>query len=227
MANGQQVDGAVIVQREWRTLVRFALEGLAAGLVASLVFGLAVFIVTSPANAATPDATGALYLKDESGHRTATPLVFTDVRMSIAGIVNRVTVEQRFLNPTDEWREGMYVFPLPEKAAVDHLRMKIGERVIEGMIKERGEAARTYEAARSEGRKATLLDEERPNMFTTSVANIGPHDEIVIAIEYQEAVRYDEGTFRLRFPMAITPRYTPAAVRRLFRRGADDGARTR
>jgi len=210
MANGQQVDGAVIVQREWRTLVRFALEGLAAGLVASLVFGLAVFIVTSPAIAATPDATGALYLKDESGRRIATPLVFTDIRMSVTGIVNRVTVEQRFLNPTDEWREGMYVFPLPEKAAVDHLRMKIGERVIEGMIKERGEAARTYEAARSEGRKATLLDEERPNMFTTSVANIGPHDEIVIAIEYQEAVRYDEGTFRLRFPMAITPRYTPA-----------------
>ena len=123
MANGQQVDGAVIVQREWRTLVRFALEGLAAGLVASLVFGLAVFIVTSPAIAATPDATGALYLKDESGHRTATPLVFTDVRMSVTGIVNRVTVEQRFLNPTDEWREGVYVFPFPDKAAVDHLRM--------------------------------------------------------------------------------------------------------
>ncbi len=73
MANGQQVDGAVIVQREWRTLVRFALEGLAAGLVASLVFGLAVFIVTSPAIAATPDATGALYLKDAErpSHRDA------------------------------------------------------------------------------------------------------------------------------------------------------------
>src|SRR4029450_10087402 len=98
---------------------------------------------------------------------------------------------------------------VPEKAAVDHLRMKVGERVIEGMIKERGEAQRTYENAKNEGRKATLLDQERPNMFVTSVANVGPHDEIVVAIEYQETVRYDEGTFRLRFPMAITPRYTP------------------
>ena len=87
--------------------------------------------------------------------------------------------------------------------------MKVGERVIEGMIKERGEARRTYEAAKSEGRKATLLDEERPNMFTTSVANIGPRDEVVVTLEYQETARYDEGTFRLRFPMAITPRYVP------------------
>jgi Ca-activated chloride channel family protein len=210
MANGQRVDGGVLMQREWRVLVRFVLEGLAAGLVASLVFGLAVFIVTSPAIAASAlPATGGLYLKDEAGTRTPTPLLLTDVRMRVTGIVNRVTVEQRFVNPTDEWREGVYVFPLPDMAAVDHLRMTVGERVIEGMIKERGEARRTYEAARSEGRKATLLDEERPNMFTTSVANIGPHDEIVIAIEYQEAVRYDQGTFRLRFPMAITPRYTP------------------
>jgi Ca-activated chloride channel family protein len=207
--DGQRVDGALVIRSHWKQLARFVLEGLAAGLVASLVFGLAVFIVTSPAVAATPGATGGLYLKDASGDALATPLVFTDVRMSVTGIVNRVTVEQRFVNPTDEWREGIYTFPLPEKAAVDHLRMKVGERVIEGMIKERGEARRTYENAKSEGRKATLLDQERPNMFVTSVANIGPRDEVVVAIEYQETVRYDEGTFRLRFPMAITPRYTP------------------
>ena len=209
MADGRRIDGAVIIRSQWRELARFVLEGFAAGLVASIVLALAVFIVTSPALAATPQATGELYLKDEAGNRVATPLVFTDVRMSVTGIANRVTVEQRFVNPTDEWREGVYTFPLPEKAAVDHLRMKVGERVIEGMIKERGEAKRTYENAKSEGRKATLLDQERPNMFVTSVANIGPRDEIVVTIEYQETVRYDEGTFRLRFPMAITPRYAP------------------
>ncbi|MFO1311258.1 MAG: marine proteobacterial sortase target protein [Burkholderiales bacterium] len=213
MADGRQVGGAIdglsFARGHWRQLVRFVLEGLAAGLVASLVFALAVYIVTSPALAAAPHDGGALYLEASDGSRVATPLVFTDVRMRVTGIVNRVTVEQRFVNPTDEWREGVYVFPLPEKAAVDHLRMKVGERMIEGMIKERGQARRTYEAARSEGRKATLLDEERPNLFTTSVANIGPHEEILVAIEYQEAARYDEGTFRLRFPMAITPRYTP------------------
>jgi Ca-activated chloride channel family protein len=87
------------------------LEGLAAGLVASLVFGLAVFIVTSPCRSRTPPSGGGLYLKDEGGNAIATPLVFTDVRMSVTGIVNRVTVEQRFVNPTDEWREGVYTVP--------------------------------------------------------------------------------------------------------------------
>jgi Ca-activated chloride channel family protein len=211
MADGRQVDGTVILRGHWRELARFVLEGLAAGLVTSVALGLAGFIVTSPAVAGTPQG-GGLYFKSDTGEPVATPIVFTDVRMTVTGIVNRVTVEQRFVNPTDEWREGVYVFPVPEKAAVDHLRMKVGERVVEGMIKERGEARRTYETARSEGRKTTLLDQERPNMFTTSVANVGPREEIVVAIEYQEAVHYDDGTFRLRFPMAITPRYTPGDV---------------
>jgi Ca-activated chloride channel family protein len=87
--------------------------------------------------------------------------------------------------------------------------MQIGERVIEGLIKEREEARRTYDTAKSEGRKTTLVEQERPNLFTTSVANIGPDEEIVVAIEYQETLRYDDGTFRLRFPLAITPRYIP------------------
>ena len=124
-------------------------------------------------------------------------------------MVARVQVMQRFANPTAQWREGVYVFPLPEKAAVDHLTMHIGERVIEGQIKERAEARRTYDNAKAEGRKATLVEQERPNMFTTSVANIGPGEEIVVALEYQETLRYDEGSFRLRFPLAITPRYIP------------------
>ena len=68
------------------------------------------------------------------------PLLFTDVHMDVSGMVARVQVKQRFVNPTGDWREGIYVFPLPEAAAVDHLTMQVGERVIEGMIKERGEA---------------------------------------------------------------------------------------
>ncbi len=154
---------------------------------------------TSPALAATSQATGALYLKDDDGNRVATPLVFTDVRMSVTGMIARVTVEQRFVNPTDEWREGVYMFPLPEKAAVDHLRMKVGERVIEGMIKERGEAKRTYENAKSEGRKATLVEQERPNMFTTSVANIGPR-------------RRDRRHHRVPGDAALRRRHVPPAL---------------
>jgi len=206
----ERLDGGEILKREWRELARILLDGLIAGIVVSLTLALAVFIVTSPAVAATSSPPpGALYLQEDNG-RAEAPLVFTDVHMSVTGMIARVAVAQRFVNPTSEWREGVYAFPLPENAAVDHLHMTIGERVIEGMIKERGEARRTYEAAKSEGRKASLLDEERPNLFTASVANIGPDEEVVVAIEYQQTLRYDEGTFSLRFPMAITPRYTPA-----------------
>ena len=223
MADVDRITGSGVMRREWRELARFVVESFVAGLVVSLAMALAVFIVTAPAHAAPVRAaasaaaigaaadagTGALYLKDASGARTATPLLFTDVALDVSGIIARVKVVQRFVNPTREWREGVYVFPLPERAAVDHLRMQVGERVIEGMIKERGEARRTYETAKSEGRKTSLVEQERPNMFTTSVANIGPGEEVVVTIEYQETLRYDDGTFRLRFPLAITPRYIP------------------
>jgi Ca-activated chloride channel family protein len=115
------------------------------------------------------------------------------------------------VNPTGEWREGVYVFPLPENAAVDHLDMRIGERVVEGQIRERDEARRSYETAKAEGRKTALVEQERPNLFTTSVAHIGPGEEVVVAIEYQQTLAYDGGSFALRFPLAITPRYVPGA----------------
>lgn len=210
MANADRTTGSGILRREWRELGRLVLESFAAGIVVSLALALAVFIVTTPAHAAPGDpGTGTLYLKEASGNKVASPLLFTDVHMDVSGMIARVRVQQRFVNPTAEWREGVYVFPLSEKAAVDHLRMQIGERVIEGQIKERNEARRTYETAKAEGRKTSLVEQERPNMFTTSVANIGPNEEITVAIEYQETLRYDEGSFSLRFPLAITPRYIP------------------
>src|SRR5262245_8911749 len=166
----ERLSGAVILRREWRELGRLVLEGFAAGLVVSIVLALAVFIVTTPATAATAaNPPGALYLKDSNGARVVSPLVFTDVSMKVSGMIARVAVEQRFVNPTGEWREVVYVFPLPEKAAVDHLRMKVGERLVDGIIKERFEARRTYDAAKDEGRKASLIEQERPNLFTTSV----------------------------------------------------------
>ena len=210
MANVNRLTAGGLLRREWRELGRLVVDSLVAGMFVSFVLALAVFIVTTQAAAAAaPADNGGLRLKNAEGAYQGAPLLFTDVRMDITGITARVQVTQRFANPTAEWREGIYAFPLPEKAAVDHLRMQIGERVIEGFIKERGEAKRIYEAAKDEGRKATLLEQERPNMFTTSVANIGPHEEIVVVIEYQETLRFDEGSFSLRFPLAITPRYIP------------------
>ena len=102
------------------------------------------------------------------------PMLLTEVEIKVTGLIARSAVTQHFKNPTDKWLEGTYVFPLPDTAAVDELSMKIGDRIIVGEIEERVQAKKIYEKAKSEGKKATLVEQERPNMFTTSVANIGP-----------------------------------------------------
>ena len=139
------------------------------------------------------------------------PAVRTDVRIRVTGPISRVAVTQEFLNPTAEWLEGVYVFPLPEGAAVDTMRLQVGERVIEGQIREREQARQTYQQAQQSGQKASLVEQERPNIFTMSVANLGPGETVVVDIEYQEVVHYDQGEFRLRFPMVVGPRYIPGA----------------
>jgi Ca-activated chloride channel family protein len=133
------------------------------------------------------------------------------VEIKVSGSVARARVTQTFRNPSDDWLEGVYVFPLPENAAVDKLRMRIGERVVEGEIRERAAAKRDYLAARDSGRRAALLEQERPNIFTSSVANISPQEDIVVEIEYQQTLRYDAGAFSLRFPMTVGARYIPGS----------------
>ena len=153
---------------------------------------------------------GALFWRSaEQETLVPAPTLKTDVSIVVTGIVARATVRQEFTNPSGAWAEGIYVFPLPEDAAVDHLRMKVGDRMIEGVIQERAAAKAQYEQAKHEGRRASLVEQERPNVFTTSVANIAPGAAIRIEIEYQQTVRYDTGQFSLRFPMVVGPRYTP------------------
>ncbi|MBI5612855.1 MAG: marine proteobacterial sortase target protein [Gammaproteobacteria bacterium] len=199
---------------------------LAAGVIGLLLAFLGMAFAAS-ARADTADAgwrpkditQGSLILRSGDGVQPA-PLLHTDVQMQIAGLVARVRVQQRFRNPGDGWAEGIYVFPLPEDAAVDHMDLRIGERRIAGQIKERAEAKRTYQQAARSGRKASLVEQERPNIFTTSVANIAPGEEVAVEIEYQQNVRYDAGLFSLRFPMVVGPRYIPGAP---VEQGGEDG----
>ncbi|HEX2448059.1 MAG TPA: VIT domain-containing protein [Methyloceanibacter sp.] len=153
--------------------------------------------------------TGALLLPSGDGGFIEAPRLATDVIMTVNGTIARVTVTQRFENNSDRWVEGLYVFPLPEQSAVDALRMEIGSRVIEGEIKGRDDAKKAYEAAKDAGQKASLVEQERPNIFTNTVANIGPHEAIVVRIEYQETVKQDAGVYSLRFPLVVAPRYNP------------------
>ncbi len=153
---------------------------------------------------------GSLLLRMQSGYRVATRMN-TDIDLQVSGLVAHVSVQQRFLNDGAEWVEGIYVFPLPDDAAVNRLRMHIGERIIEGEIREREKARKEYEQAKIQGKKASLVEQQRANLFTTAVANIGPGEEVTVEIEYLQNLKYDEGTFSLRFPLTLTPRFIPGA----------------
>ncbi|MET0688177.1 MAG: marine proteobacterial sortase target protein, partial [Methyloceanibacter sp.] len=153
--------------------------------------------------------TGALLVQTEDGSFVEVPRLATDIETVVNGTIARTTVIQRFENPSERWLEGIYVFPLPEQSAVDALRMEIGSRVIDGEIKPREEAKELYEAAKDAGYKASLVEQERPNIFTNSVANIGPKETVTIRIEYQETVKQDAGVYSLRFPLVVAPRYIP------------------
>jgi Ca-activated chloride channel family protein len=137
------------------------------------------------------------------------PLKHTEVEADVVGFVSRVRVRQTFHNPLDKKIEAVYVFPLPQDAAVDEMTMTVGERRIVGQIKPREEAREVYEAAKTAGHVASLLDQERPNIFTQSVANIEPGVQVVIEISYVETLKYEEGVFEFMFPMVVGPRYMP------------------
>ena len=153
-----------------------------------------------------------LFRTDQRGLYRSAPALHTNVDMNITAMTARVKVSQSFRNQGQDWVEGIYVFPLPENAAVDHMRMKIGERLIEGRIKEREQAKKIYQAARQTGKRAALTEQERPNIFTNSVANIGPGETVVIEIEYQQTVRYADNRFSIRFPMVVAPRFIPGRI---------------
>jgi Ca-activated chloride channel homolog len=153
---------------------------------------------------------GALLARTDDGAIDAPcPLKHTDVKADISGFLARVTVVQQFANNNPDAIEAVYVFPLPQNAAVDDMTMRIGERTVKGKIKERGEARRIYEDAKSRGQLASLLDQERPNIFTQAIANIPPGASVEIEISYVETLKYDEGTYEFSFPMVVGPRYMP------------------
>ncbi|MCW9015236.1 MAG: marine proteobacterial sortase target protein [Gammaproteobacteria bacterium] len=192
----------VISKSEYRRL--HILQGLLLIVLLGLLPGL---VLASP----LPEniTAGSLFVKQATGELQPALRLETDVQFDISGLLARTKLKQHFKNDSAEWVEGIYVFPLPDNAAVDRLRIRVGERIIEGVIREKAAAKNIYRTARASGQRAALVEQERPNMFTTSVANIGPGETIVVEIAYQQLLQYQNGRFSLRFPMTITPRYIP------------------
>lgn len=153
--------------------------------------------------------TAGLYVPDGDGDRARFVLERTDVDARVSGNLARVEVTQTFSNPFEEPLEAVYVFPLPDEAAVDDMEIRIGDRVIKGDIRDREEAREIYDRAREEGRTAGLLEQERANIFTQSLANLLPGEEIQVTIRYTDVLKFDGGDYEFVFPLVVGPRYVP------------------
>jgi Ca-activated chloride channel family protein len=200
-----------------RIILFFLVETVAAFLIGFA----ALFLNFSPAwsaesrpaalTRASDARSGSLLLKTEDGYADATRLGI-DVDLDVSGPTIRARVTQIFRNPTRDWMEATYVYPLPPGGAVDTLKLVVGDRIVVGDIKERQQARVIYERAKANGQKAALTEQQRPNIFTNSVANIGPGENVLVQIEYQEPVQQHGNEFSLRVPLVIGPRYNPAPV---------------
>ncbi|MGY4156803.1 Ca-activated chloride channel family protein [Bradyrhizobium sp. USDA 4461] len=199
------------MSRRMRIALFFLVEGVAAlaiGFAALFVSFDPVWSAELPQQAVLrpSDArSGSLLFKTDDGYSDALRLGI-DVDLTVSGPTVRARVTQIFRNPTKDWVEATYVYPLPAGGAVDALKMVVGD------IKERQQARAIYEQAKQTGQKAALTEQERPNIFTNSVANIGPGETVLVQIEYQEPVQQNGNEFSLRVPMVVGPRYNPRLV---------------
>lgn len=173
---------------------------------------LAVLPAAPAALPDTPDESpgqGSLIVQPSGGQPVAMPLKHTHVRAEISAFVASVEVTQTFMNPFDEPIEATYLFPLPERAAVDDFVLEVGERRIRGQIQRRERAEAIYQAARAAGHTAAVLHQERPNIFSQSVANIAPGREIRVKLRYVDLLVYRDGGYDFLFPMVVGHRYNP------------------
>lgn len=173
---------------------------------AAMAAGLLMLLGGAAARA--QDGEGLLLGSSEDGWQQAAMLE-TDVRMQVRGLLAEVEVRQRFVNAGSHWLEGRYLLPLPENAAVHALRVEAGGRVIEGEVREKDEARAEYAQAAAEGRRSALVEQHRPNLFRTRVANVGPGETVTVTVGYWQRVDYVDDVFRLALPLTLTPRYRP------------------
>ena len=180
----------------------------------ALTVALALYALlgwTHVANASPIDGVraGSLLLRNRGGILQPAVRVDTQVEAQVSGMIARVIVRQQFRNDSSEWMDAVYVFPLSEKAAVDRLEMHVAERIIIGEIREREAARKVFEHARAAGQQASLVEQERPNLFTSSIANVPPGETVAVEIGYLESLDYTNEQWSLRIPLTITPRYNP------------------
>ena len=157
-------------------------------------------------------AGGTLYLAKGGQQGSELPLERTDVQVDVSGSVVSASVSQRFTNSSREPIEVIYIFPLPQRAAVDAMEMKVGARTVKATIAKREEARAAYDQALRNGQRAALLEQERPNVFTFNVGNIDPGAAIEVKLHYFEVDQFDAGTYDFAVPTTVGPRFNPETV---------------
>lgn len=170
--------------------------------------------------------------KEEAGlgalrtERGLLPLEAVDLAATIDGLTAYLRLTQTFVNVHDVPLEATYIFPLPERAAVQRFRLRVGERVIEGELKERGQARREYREAIQKGHQAAITEEERPGVFTLRVGNIPPGEEATVHLDLAQPLPCVDGEATFRFPLVVAPRYIPGEPLRRPRTGGGTVADT-
>ena len=162
-----------------------------------------------PVNDPDNPAGGRLLTELPNGNIMALPLRNTSFETIVVGTVAETTVTQKFANPLEDPVDVVYTFPLPHDGAVDDYWMQVGKRRIAGEIHRRKDAEEIYEEAKKKGQRAGLLTQERPNIFTQHVANIGPGESIEVSMHVVQPLRPDEGRYELVLPTVVGPRYIP------------------
>ena len=182
-------------------------------IVSMLVFAIPLFAAAQPEPAADKTLSPYFLVQSDDPETDRLPLKSTTAEVEIAGVIADIRVTQTYENKGSRPLEAIYVFPASTRAAVYGMRMTIGERTIVAEIKEREQARRDYEAAREAGQSASLLEQQRPNVFQMNVANILPGDVIKVELKYTELLVPEDGVYELIYPTVVGPRYseTPEA----------------
>lgn len=161
-----------------------------------------------------PEKTLSPYFVVDGGEPNveAFPLESTKVDVQITGVIAEVTVTQAYKNSGKKPINAEYVFPASTRAAVHGMRMQVRDQIIEAQIKEKQKAAETFEKAKKEGKSASLLEQQRPNVFTMKVANVMPGDRLEVSLRYSELLVPNSGVYELDYPTVVGPRYSNTPV---------------
>lgn len=173
-----------------------------------LLFSLFFNAVMAQENTDDKTLSPYFFVKSDDKSVEQMPLLHTSADVNIAGVIANVKVTQLYKNEGTKPLEAIYIFPASTRAAVYDMKMTIGKRIVQAKIEKKEKARADYEAAKAEGKTASLLEQETPNVFQMNVANILPGDTIKVELFYTELLVPEEGVYEFVYPTVVGPRYS-------------------